>query len=118
MLAVLLVAVFLDNVDREDSPAATRSRMQLEGRSSEEDKMEVRSEEEEVRNIQKSFCSTFLATFRQLGDWRQVLLIPVTSYIGLHLGFLNGEYTKVSVFMHMKDYRGCMLEFSCQPATA
>ncbi|XP_067097906.1 protein unc-93 homolog A-like [Osmerus mordax] len=68
VLAVLLVAVFLDN--------------------------EVRSEEEEVRNIQRSFCSTFLATFRQLGDRRQVLLIPVTSYIGLHLGFLNGEYTK------------------------
>jgi len=51
VLAVLLVAVFLDNVGREDNPAATRSRMQLEGRSSEEDKEEVRSEEEEVRNI-------------------------------------------------------------------
>ena len=100
MLAVLLVAVFLDDVGREDSPAATTSRTQLEGTSCEEDKEEVRSEEEEVR---KSFCSTFLATFRQLGDRRQVLLIPVTSYIGLHLGFLNGEYTKVSVLMHVKD---------------
>lgn len=69
VLAMLLVAVFLDNIDRD---------MTLEFRSNKE-----------------TFCSTFLATFKQLNDRRQVFLIPVTAYIGLELGFLNGEYTKV-----------------------
>nr|XP_046154333.1 protein unc-93 homolog A-like isoform X3 [Oncorhynchus gorbuscha] len=68
VLAMLLVAVFLDNIDRD---------MTLEFRSNKE-----------------PFCSTFLATFKQLNDRRQVFLIPVTAYIGLELGFLNGEYTK------------------------
>uniref|UniRef100_A0A673XUG0 Protein unc-93 homolog A n=1 Tax=Salmo trutta TaxID=8032 RepID=A0A673XUG0_SALTR len=68
VLAMLLVAVFLDNIDRD---------MTLEFRGNKE-----------------PFCSTFLATFKQLNDRRQVFLIPVTAYIGLELGFLNGEYTK------------------------
>ncbi|XP_063078704.1 protein unc-93 homolog A-like [Engraulis encrasicolus] len=75
VLAMLLVAIFLDNIDKRTDP-------------------EEKSEAE-------SFSSTFLATFRQLRDKRQVLLIPVTSYIGLELGFLNGDYTK--------DYVTCAL---------
>ncbi|CAB1340305.1 unnamed protein product [Coregonus sp. 'balchen'] len=48
----------------------------------------------EFRSNKEPFCSTFLATFKQLNDRRQVLLIPVTAYIGLELGFLYGQYTK------------------------
>ncbi|XP_041952392.1 protein unc-93 homolog A-like [Alosa sapidissima] len=69
VLAMLLVAVFLDNIDRKITP-------------------EAKSQQTET------FCSTLLATFRQLKDKRQVLLIPVTSYIGLELGFLSADYTK------------------------
>lgn len=72
VLAMLLVSVFLDNIDQTETP-------------------EVRIQKSE------SFFSTFLATFRHLRDKRQVLLIPVTSYIGLELGFLNADYTKVQI---------------------
>ncbi|XP_031437950.2 protein unc-93 homolog A-like [Clupea harengus] len=75
VLAMLVVAVFLDNIDKGEVP--------------------------ELKSKTEPFCSTFLATFRQLRDKRQVLLIPVTSYIGLELGFLNGDYTK--------DYVTCAL---------
>lgn len=68
---MLVVAVFLDNIDKGEVP--------------------------ELKSKTEPFCSTFLATFRQLRDKRQVLLIPVTSYIGLELGFLNGDYTKVQI---------------------
>lgn len=68
MLAVLIVAVFLDNIDRDRA-------------------MKFREERE-------PFCQTFLATFSLLQDWRMLLLIPLTMYSGFEQSFLSGEYTK------------------------
>lgn len=69
VLAILIVAVFLDNIDREQAS--------------------------EFRGSQQPFCHTFLATFRLLKDWRLVTLIPLTMYSGFEQSFLSGEYTKV-----------------------
>ncbi|XP_003456751.1 protein unc-93 homolog A [Oreochromis niloticus] len=68
VLAILIVAVFLDNIDREQAS--------------------------EFRGSQQPFCHTFLATFRLLKDWRLVTLIPLTMYSGFEQSFLSGEYTK------------------------
>lgn len=68
VLAMLIVAVFLDNIDREQ---ASR-----------------------FRGNRDPFCQTFLATFRQLKDWRLLALIPLTMYSGFEQSFLSGEYTK------------------------
>ncbi|XP_047657254.1 protein unc-93 homolog A isoform X3 [Tachysurus fulvidraco] len=70
VLAMFLVAVFLDNIDGE-----------------------------EAKNFRKNigsqnFCSTFLATFRLLRDKRLLMLIPLTMYSGFEQSFLAGEYTK------------------------
>ncbi|XP_053141288.1 protein unc-93 homolog A isoform X1 [Hemicordylus capensis] len=68
VLAVLLVTVLLD---------------------------QIRANQEESKEEKPpSFCSTFLATFRQLKDKRQCLLIPLTMYSGFEQGFLAGDYTK------------------------
>ncbi|XP_074044138.1 protein unc-93 homolog A-like [Macrotis lagotis] len=69
ILAVLLVAVFLEQIPNE----------QLEN-----------AEEREKSSI----WSNFLATFRHLKDKRQCLLIPLTMYSGFEQGFLSGDYTK------------------------
>ncbi|XP_032364957.1 protein unc-93 homolog A-like, partial [Etheostoma spectabile] len=69
VLAMLIVAVFLDNIDREQSSR--------------------------FRGNREPFCQTFLATFRLLKDWRLVTLIPLTMYSGFEQSFLSGEYTKV-----------------------
>lgn len=69
LLAILIVAVFLDNIDQEQ---ASR-----------------------FRGNREPFCNTFLATFRLLKDWRLVTLIPLTMYSGFEQSFLSGEYTKV-----------------------
>ncbi|KAJ8396214.1 hypothetical protein AAFF_G00020810 [Aldrovandia affinis] len=71
ILAMILVAVFLDNIDRETA--------------------------REFRGNREPFCSTFLATFKHLKDKRQLLLIPLTMYSGFEQGFLSGDYTKFYV---------------------
>ncbi|XP_063078387.1 protein unc-93 homolog A-like [Engraulis encrasicolus] len=65
-MGVIVISVFLDNV----------------------------KEEEEV-DTKKSFCFVFFATLRQLRDYRLVLLIPMTIYIGLEISFLSGDFTSV-----------------------
>ncbi|CAN9507506.1 unnamed protein product [Ophioblennius macclurei] len=68
VLAMIIVVVFLDNIDREQSSR--------------------------FRHDKQPFCQTFLATFRLLKDWRLVTLIPLTMYSGFEQSFLAGEYTK------------------------
>lgn len=69
VLAMLIVAIFLDNIDREQAS--------------------------QFRGNPEPFCHTFLATFRLLKDWRLLTLIPLTMYSGFEQSFLSGEYTKV-----------------------
>ncbi|XP_074165408.1 protein unc-93 homolog A isoform X1 [Sminthopsis crassicaudata] len=69
ILAVLLVAVFLEQIPN--------------------DQLESTDEKEKA-----SFWTNFLATFRHLKDKRQCLLIPLTMYSGFEQGFLSGDYTK------------------------
>ncbi|KAL7388047.1 hypothetical protein ABVT39_006172 [Epinephelus coioides] len=68
VLAMIIVAVFLDNIDRDQSSR--------------------------FRENREPFCHTFMATFRLLKDWRLVTLIPLTMYSGFEQSFLSGEYTK------------------------
>ncbi|KAK2855947.1 hypothetical protein Q5P01_004682 [Channa striata] len=68
VLAMIIVAVFLDNIDREQTS--------------------------HFRENRDPFCHTFLATFRLLKDWRLLTLIPLTMYSGFEQSFLSGEYTK------------------------
>ncbi|XP_077203679.1 protein unc-93 homolog A [Paroedura picta] len=68
VLSVFLVIVFLDQISA--------------------------NEEENKKEENPSFCSTFLATLRHLKDVRQCLLIPLTMYSGFEQGFLAGDYTK------------------------
>ena len=72
LLAVALVALFLDNIDRDVA--------------------------KEFRGNREPFCSTFLATVTLLRDKKLLLLIPVTIYSGLQQSFLWGEYTKVKSY--------------------
>ncbi|XP_071400454.1 protein unc-93 homolog A [Centroberyx affinis] len=82
LLAMLIVAVFLDNIDREQAS--------------------------QFRGNPEPFWHTFLATFRLLGDWRLVTLIPLTMYSGFEQSFLSGEYTKnyvtCALGIHMVGY--------------
>ncbi|XP_033369023.1 protein unc-93 homolog A [Parus major] len=71
VLAVLLVSIFLDQIQS--------------------DQVETEKEKQEA----PSFWSTFLATFRHLKDKRQCLLIPLTMYSGFEQAFLTGDYSKV-----------------------
>lgn len=73
-MGVIVISVFLDNV----------------------------KEEEEV-DTKKSFCFVFFATLRQLRDYRLVLLIPMTIYIGLEISFLSGDFTSVSFSPRKSD---------------
>lgn len=68
VLAVLIVAAFLDNIDRERAS--------------------------QFRERREPLCRTFLATFRLLKDWRLLALIPLTMYSGFEQSFLSGEFTK------------------------
>uniref|UniRef100_A0A672QDJ4 Protein unc-93 homolog A n=1 Tax=Sinocyclocheilus grahami TaxID=75366 RepID=A0A672QDJ4_SINGR len=70
VLAIIFVAVFLDNIDRD----LAREFRKTKGN--------------------QSFCSTFLTTFKLLRDPRLLLLIPLTMYSGFEQSFLAGEYTK------------------------
>lgn len=69
VLAMIIVAVFLDNIDQEQTS--------------------------QFRGNREPFLQTFLSTFRLLKDWRLVTLIPLTMYSGFEQSFLSGEYTKV-----------------------
>ncbi|XP_053736208.1 protein unc-93 homolog A [Synchiropus splendidus] len=68
VLAMLVVALFLDNIDQEQSS--------------------------QFRGKREPLSQTFLSTFRQLRDWRQLLLVPLTVYSGFEQSFLSGEFTK------------------------
>ncbi|XP_074541238.1 protein unc-93 homolog A isoform X1 [Halichoeres trimaculatus] len=68
VLAILIVAIFLDNIDHDQTS--------------------------EFRGNREPFSRTFLATFRLLKDWRLLTLIPLTMYSGFEQSFLSGEYTK------------------------
>ena len=70
-MAMVIVAVFLDNIDQGQA--------------------------REFRGNREPFCSTFLATFRLLRDRRLLILIPLTMYGGFEQSFLSSEYTKVRV---------------------
>uniref|UniRef100_L7MZV9 Protein unc-93 homolog A n=1 Tax=Anolis carolinensis TaxID=28377 RepID=L7MZV9_ANOCA len=71
VLAVLLVAVFLDPISGHQN-------------------------ETEEKKI-SSFWTTILSTFRHHKDIRQCLLIPLTFYSGLEQGFLSSDYTRAYV---------------------
>ncbi|XP_016353291.1 protein unc-93 homolog A-like [Sinocyclocheilus anshuiensis] len=70
VLAIIFVAVFLDNIDRD-----------------------LAKEFRKTKGNQ-SFCNTFLATFKLLRNPKLLLLIPLTMYSGFEQSFLSGEYTK------------------------
>lgn len=76
VLAIIIVAVFLDNIDQDQAS--------------------------QFREKQEPFCHTFLATFRLLKDWRLVTLIPLTMYSGFEQSFLSGEYTKAGSLILVK----------------
>ncbi|XP_036624373.1 protein unc-93 homolog A-like [Trichosurus vulpecula] len=68
ILAVLLVAIFLDPIPSDSE------------------------NDEEEKDVPIS--TRFMATFQHLKDKRQCLLIPLTMYSGFEQGFLSGDYTK------------------------
>ncbi|KAM9798243.1 protein unc-93 homolog A [Neosynchiropus ocellatus] len=68
LLAMLIVAVFVDNIDQEQTS--------------------------QFRGNREPLWQTVLATFRRLRDWRLVMLVPLTMYSGFEQSFLAGEYTK------------------------
>uniref|UniRef100_A0AAY4CLP8 Protein unc-93 homolog A n=1 Tax=Denticeps clupeoides TaxID=299321 RepID=A0AAY4CLP8_9TELE len=68
VLAIILVAVLLDNIDRDMA--------------------------KDFRSNRTSFWPTFLATFKLLKNRTLILLIPLTMYSGFEQSFLSGEYTK------------------------
>ncbi|XP_063773796.1 protein unc-93 homolog A-like [Pseudophryne corroboree] len=69
ILAVILVSIFLDNIDLKKEPQNDNT----------ED---------------ESLWIKILATLRHLRDKRQCLLIPITMWSGFEQGFLSGDYTK------------------------
>ncbi|KAM9316720.1 protein unc-93 homolog A-like [Gastrophryne carolinensis] len=72
VLAVLIIAICLDNIDL--------------------------NENQEYKNeISSSIWKSLLATLNQLRDIRQWLLIPLTMFLGFELGFLASDYTKAYV---------------------
>lgn len=77
---MVLVAVFLDNIDGKDAKEFRKDKGN------------------------QTFCSTFLATFRLLGDKRLLMLIPLTMYSGFEQSFLAGEYTKVNRSVNIITY--------------
>ena len=83
-MAVIVVAVFLDNIDRDMA--------------------------REFRSNRTPFCDTFLATFKLLKDKRLLMLIPLTMYSGFEQSFLSGEYTKVKSQLHLFMYINAKLQ--------
>lgn len=93
VLAMLIVAVFLDDIDRD---RASR-----------------------FREKREPFCKTFLATFRLLKDWRLLLVVPLTMYSGFEQSFLSGEYTKAGTLTLLQCSRwGGETRSSGDPITA
>ncbi|XP_053316256.1 protein unc-93 homolog A-like [Spea bombifrons] len=68
IIAILLISIFLDKVNSQKEEAAQEN--------------------------SQSVCSMFFATFKQLTDKRQCLLIPLTIFSGLEQGFITGDYTR------------------------
>ncbi|XP_020826077.1 protein unc-93 homolog A-like [Phascolarctos cinereus] len=68
VLAVLLIAVFLDQLPNDS--------------------------EETEKEKNAPIWTHFLATFQHLRDKRQCLLIPLTMYGGFEQAFISGDYTK------------------------
>uniref|UniRef100_A0A8C5PRS6 Protein unc-93 homolog A n=1 Tax=Leptobrachium leishanense TaxID=445787 RepID=A0A8C5PRS6_9ANUR len=69
VLAIILIAVFLDNLD-------------------------IKKEQEKGDIREEPLWKKIMATVRHLKDKRQCLLIPLTMYSGFEQGFLAGDYTK------------------------
>ncbi|KAM9316719.1 protein unc-93 homolog A-like [Gastrophryne carolinensis] len=69
ILAVVFISIFLDNINVKDDP-------------------------DNCDKKEESFWTKILATFTQLKDKRQILLIPLTMWSGFEQGFLSGDYTK------------------------
>ncbi|KAM3931197.1 protein unc-93 homolog A-like [Leptodactylus fuscus] len=69
VLAVVLVSVFLDNIN-------------------------LKNEEEVENSKEEPVWLKILETLRHLKDKRQCLLIPLTMWSGFEQGFLAGDYTK------------------------
>ncbi|XP_030628593.1 protein unc-93 homolog A isoform X1 [Chanos chanos] len=70
LLAIILVAVFLEDIDKAQAREFRRNKGNL------------------------LFWGTFLETFKLLRDKRLIMLIPLTMYSGFEQSFLAGEYTK------------------------
>ncbi|XP_053316258.1 protein unc-93 homolog A-like [Spea bombifrons] len=68
IIAIILISIFLDEISPKNNEIG-------EGES-------------------QSVCSMFFATFKQLTDKRQCLLIPLTIFSGLEQGFITGDYTR------------------------
>lgn len=81
VLAMIIIAVFLDNIDQEQTS--------------------------QFRENREPFWHTFLATFRLLKDWRLLTLIPLTMYSGFEQSFLSGEYTKVRSCARAEQHQLC-----------
>ncbi|XP_073483721.1 protein unc-93 homolog A isoform X2 [Aquarana catesbeiana] len=95
ILAVLLITIFLDNIDLKEEEESRR-----------DDKRE-------------SFWMKTFATVRHLQDKRQALLIPLTMWSGFEQGFLAGDFTKsyvtCSLGIHFVGY--VMICFAAVNAT-
>ncbi|XP_063297849.1 protein unc-93 homolog A-like, partial [Pelobates fuscus] len=72
VLAVIIVATFLDQID-------------------------INEEQKNEGDVKISVWKSLLATFNQLRDIRQCLLIPLTMFSGFQQGFLSSDYTKAYV---------------------
>ncbi|KAJ6664632.1 hypothetical protein lerEdw1_006205 [Lerista edwardsae] len=92
VLAVLLIVFLLDQIQTNQDEGKNEKKPSKHGASKEEKKPSKQGESTEEEK--PSFWFTFLATFRNIKDTRQCLLIPLTMYSGFEQGFLAGDYTK------------------------
>uniref|UniRef100_A0A8C5PRE9 Protein unc-93 homolog A n=1 Tax=Leptobrachium leishanense TaxID=445787 RepID=A0A8C5PRE9_9ANUR len=72
VLAVIIIAAFLDQI-------------------------ELKEEQNNEVDMKTYVWRALLATFKQLKDIRQCLLIPLTIFVGFQQGFLSSDYTKAYV---------------------
>ncbi|CAH1778622.1 unnamed protein product [Owenia fusiformis] len=85
----ILVALFLDKLDREVSEQEEQRR-EAEARANNENYVEKSKSEKYKPEL-------LIATFAHLRDINQVLLIPLTMYSGLEQAFITGDFTKAFV---------------------
>ncbi|KAG8545978.1 hypothetical protein GDO81_019997, partial [Engystomops pustulosus] len=71
VIAVLLIVIFLDQIDL--------------------------SEEQKREDENPTIWNSLLGTIKQLKDIRQCLLIPLTMFSGFQQGFLSSDYTKAYI---------------------